>query len=504
MNFLNASKVPRREDRLPTNTAFAGPCGKLKNDCFKRCLRQGNRKFNQTEGCQHMLTFGMVGSLRNTVIILHSPLGCGSFLLNTSAMSKQLRILRDPNSERLIYLSTNLDDSNVIGGGEQNLREAILYAEKEFRPEAIIIPVACVPALIGDDVDSVVSDLQKQVSASLVPLYCEGFRTKIPATAYDAVFHGYLKYLAKPPERHKNTLDDGYTDYIERQKISRTVNISNVESQSYGDNVELKRLLNALGLNVNLIPVYAEPSNFKHEIFETALNVSFCGTHDNYFLKHMEEIYGIPYIIDTMPVGKRNTARWIRKIAAFFGLESEAEKLIEAEEKQLDEALKPYIEYFKGKKAYLVVGDVRVLTTAEAFQNLGFEIVGMKAYHIDEYAVPALDAVEKVDEIPINVAMGHTFEITNVVKRVKPDIFVTHPGGQNTTARYGIPIYPAFGPGIYNGYAGLFSIARGVKRALENGQYNKLLAKHKRLPYTKEWYEKDPAYYITELDDPEK
>jgi nitrogenase molybdenum-iron protein alpha chain len=128
----------------------------------------------------------------------------------------------------------------------------------------------------------------------------------------------------------------------------------------------------------------------------------------------------------------------------------------------------------------------------------------MKAYHIDEYAVPALDAVDKVDEIPINVAMGHTFEITNVVKRVKPDIFITHPGGQNTTARYGIPIYPAFGPGIYNGYAGLFSIARGVKRALENSEYNKLLAKHRKLPYTKEWYEKDPAYYITELDDPEK
>lgn len=500
MDLLNAPKVPRREDRIPTNTAFAGPCGQLKRECSKGCLRQGNRKFNQAEGCQHMLTFGMVGSLRNAVIILHSPLGCGSFLLNNSAMSKQMRILRDPNAEGLIYLSTNLDDSNVIGGGEQNLREAILYADKEFRPEAIVIPVACVPALIGDDVDSVVSELQKQVSASLVPLYCEGFRTKIPATAYDAVFHGYLKYLAKPEERQKDILEDEVAEFIEKRKISRTVTISNVESQSYADNMELKRLLNALGLEVNLIPVYAEPSNFRREIFETALNVSFCGTHDNYFLEHMEELYGIPYIIDTMPVGKKNTAKWIRNIAAFFNLEKEAERLIDAEEKQLDEALEPYIEYFKGKKAYLVIGDVRVMVTAEAFQNLGFEIVGMKAFHIDEYVVPALEAVDNIDEIPINVAMGHTFEITNVVKRVKPDIFITHPGGQNISAKYGIPIYPAFGPGVYNGYAGLFSIARGVKRALENGQYNKLLAKHSALPYTKEWYQKDPAYYITELD----
>ena len=58
-----------------------------------------------------------------------------------------------------------------------------IYTEKEFRPEIIIAVSGCVPALIGDDIDGILADLQSEVAATLIPVTCEGFKTKVMATA---------------------------------------------------------------------------------------------------------------------------------------------------------------------------------------------------------------------------------------------------------------------------------------------------------------------------------
>ena len=70
------------------------------------------------------------------------------------------------------------------------LREAIIYAEENFHPENIFIMMTCVPTLTGDDAAGVIESLKGQVKANLMPVYCAGFKSKIPASAYDALYHG--------------------------------------------------------------------------------------------------------------------------------------------------------------------------------------------------------------------------------------------------------------------------------------------------------------------------
>lgn len=103
-------------------------------------------------------------------------------------------------------------------------------------------------------------------------------------------------------------------------RISRTANVFNVGSMSRDDELELQRLLNAIGLTVNFLPCYSQPGDFRTSL-EAALNVSVCGTHDDYYLKYLKETFGIPYLIDTIPIGRKNIARWLRKSAEFFHLE---------------------------------------------------------------------------------------------------------------------------------------------------------------------------------------
>jgi len=504
MNYLNAKSAPAREVRLKTNIAFGGNAEKVKKcmqqGCFgnKGCLNLSGRIFSQTHGCQFLLSLVILNTIRNAVVVMHAPVGCGMCSVGSIGVTKTLKKLRDPLAEGVIWLSTNLDEADVIGGGEKKLREAVIYADREFRPETIIVANGCVPALIGDDIDSILSDLQKQVAAIIMPIHCEGFKTKVMATAYDAVYHGILKNYVRTPNREKYVTEHDLEEMERQYRISRNVNILNVSSMSMADELELQRILTGIGLNVRFIPCYAEPDDFKYSL-ETSLNVSICGTHDDYFVEHIKEKYAIPFLIDTIPIGRKNTNQWVMRIAERFGFEKEIERFILDENKILDESISKYRYALKGKKAFIAGGEIRSLATAEILQDLGMEVVGLKIHHFDQFIEPVFGALENIDNVVVNVATNQPFEQANLIERLKPDVLITHTGANNIAAKHGLPILPLFGMTYnYLGYSGVFEVARRLNRVLKNNQFNKNLAENTALPYKKDWYDKDPFMYIKE------
>jgi nitrogenase molybdenum-iron protein alpha chain len=504
MDFLDAKSAPAREDRLKTNTAFGGDTARLKSclqgGCFGKegRLNLSGRSFSQTHGCQFLLSLAILNTIRNAVVVMHGPVGCGMCSMGNIGTNKSFKRLRDPSAEGVVWLSTNLDEADVIGGGERKLKEAVLFADKEFRPKTIIVANACVPALIGDDIDSILADLQTQTAAVIMPIHCEGFKTKVMATAYDAVYHGILKNYMRPPERESFLAGHGFEEMERQYRLSRKVNILNVSSMSRADELELQRVLTGIGLSVRFIPCYAEPADFPDAI-ATSLNVSICGTHDDYFVEHLKEKYGIPFLIDTIPIGRKNTDRWVARIAERFGLESEAERFIAEENEALDGSIDRFRALLKGKRAFIAGGEVRIIATAEILQDLGMEMVGFKAHHFDQFIEPLFDALEGVDDVLVNVATNQPFEQANLVERLKPDVLIVHTGGNNIAAKHGLPILPLFGPAYnYLGYSGVFEVARRLARVLRNSQFNKNLAEYTRLPFKEDWYSKDPFSYIKE------
>jgi nitrogenase molybdenum-iron protein alpha chain len=499
MDFLTAKSPPSREDRLQASIAFGGVCSQIRT-CGRAaangCTNLASRKFTQAQGCQFTLSLGMLNSIRNSVVIMHGPVGCGTCSIGSYGPNKSMKQVRDPNAEGLVWLSTNLDESDVISGGEKKLREAVLYADREFRPESIIVANSCVPALIGDDIDNILQDLQTQTSAILMPIHCEGFKTKLMSTAYDAVYHGILKKYIRAPERKIPVWEREEQLQQERYRRSRKVNVLNVGSMSRFDEVEFRRILEALGLEVTFIPCYAEPEDFQYAL-ETSLNVSLCGTHDDYFVEHLKTRYNIPFVVDTIPIGRKNTDRWLRRVAAHFGIEEEAENFIESENRYLEEALEPYREILRGKRAYLLGGEVRIVATAEVIQDLDMEVVGFKAHHYDRFVEPIFEALHDIDDVLFSVATNQPFESSNIITKIKPDILVAHVGGNNIASRHGLPLLPLFGPQYnYCGYSGVFEIARRLAQKFRNSEFNRQMAKNVPLPFKQEWYRKDPFSYI--------
>jgi nitrogenase molybdenum-iron protein alpha chain len=499
MNFLDAKSAPSREDRLHASIAFGGTCSQVKT-CERAyaagCTNLSSRLFTMAQGCQFTLSLAILNSIRNAVLIMHGPIGCGMCSVGNIGQNKAFKQMRDPASEGLIWISTNLDESDVIGGGEKKLQEAVRYADREFRPETIIVANSCVPALIGDDIDRILGDLQKETAGIIMPIHCEGFKTKLMATAYDAVYHGILKKYIRYPDRKLPLWESEADQFRAAYQKSRNVNILNVGSMSRPDEVELRRLLEGLGLHVCFIPCYAEPKDFQYAL-ETSLNVSICGTHDDYFVGHLEEKYHIPFVVDTIPIGSINTSTWIRKIARHFDLDTEADRLIQAETRALDEALEPYRKTLAGKKVYIAGGEVRIVATAEIMQDLGMEVVGFKAHHYDRFVEPIFHALKDIDAVPFSVATNQPFEMSNILTKLKPDVLITHVGGNNIAAKHGLPLLPLFGPTYnYCGYSGVFEIARRLNKTIRNFEFNRQLSLNTPLPFKKEWYDRDPFSYI--------
>ncbi|HBC94496.1 MAG TPA: nitrogenase [Pelotomaculum sp.] len=501
MSYFDGKVPPIREDRLKACITYGGTICGLKKKAGGCCFNDGERGFTQGSICLLLPGIAILNSIPDSVVLLHGAIGCGSCAHSQNANVRSGNVQRGGKVKDALWMSTALNENDVINGGETKLEEAIREADRRYRPASIIVVAGCVPGIIGDDVDGVAAKLQPQVNAKILPVHCEGFKTKIWATAYDAVYHALGRNLLEEPEEILPIIPDEIADLKEKYYLERTVNIMNVSSMGRVDELELDRLLRSLGLEVNFFPNFVHPEDI-YKVTRAALSISTCPTHDDYFLKYLEEKFGIPYIARHMPIGINNTSSWIRDVAAFFGLEQQAEELIANEVAELEEALGEFKKVFQGKKVYVSAGEMRALANSSLLTELGFEVMGIRAFHHDEFAEVEYEKLTEggAKDYPLNIANAQPFEEVNLLKRTKPDLFIGHWHSNTTAAKLGIACHVAYNTGLsYIGYQGVYEMARRLYRYLKNPAFNKKISKNIRLPYTEKWYESDPFKYIKTL-----
>ncbi|MCX7745367.1 MAG: nitrogenase component 1 [Clostridia bacterium] len=501
MNYIDEKVAPKREERLGACIEFGGAACELKRKFGGGCLKNSSRAFGQGSICQLLPGTAILNSIPDSVVIVHGSIGCGGGGHSHNANIRWRQTLGGSQNPRgAFWISTNLNERDVVSGGEEKLEEAILEADRRYRPASIIVVSSCVPGIIGDDIDSVAARLQPQVKGKILPVHCEGFKTKIMATAYDAVYHSIARNLLETEEKEgAEIFPDELKEAQKKLRQSKLVNLLNVSSMTPLDEKELTRLLNALGLEVKIYPCFAHPQDMKYAT-QAALSISTCPTHDDYLVKYLEERFGVPYILRHMPIGINNTNLWLRDIAKIFGLEEAAERIIQRETAELGEALSLIRNNLAGKKAMLSAGEVRTFATAVWLQELGLDIVAVRPYHYDEFGEIDLEKLSNVNPgLQVNVATVHPFETVNLIERNRPDIYLGHNSDNIWAAKQGIPVLPIYGgPNTYVGYVGAFDIARRINRILKNPSFNRKLKGNTRQPYYESWYKEEPYQFLTE------
>ena len=347
-------------------------------------------------GCTYAGCKGVVlGPTRDIINITHGPIGCGFYSWLTRR--NQTRPPTNEHDNFMTYcFSTDMQEEEIIFGGEKKLRAAIQEAYDLFHPKAIAVFSTCPVGLIGDDVHAVTREMKEKLGINVFGFSCEGYK----GVSQSAGHHIANNQLFKHVIGRNDTIGPGRF----RLGMLGEYNIG-------GDAFVLEDLLERCG--ITLVATFSGNSTIdRFENAHTAdLNVVMCHRSINYVADMIEKKYGIPWFKVNF-TGSDATAKALRKIARYFDdaeLTRRTEEVIEAEMAEVLKAREEFRPRCQGKTAMLFVGGSRAHHYQELFAEIGMRTVaaGYEFAHRDDYEGRAVLPTIKVDADSRNIEELH-------------------------------------------------------------------------------------------------
>ena len=142
-------------------------------------------------------------------------------------------------------------------------------------------------------------------------------------------------------------------------------------------------------------------------------------------MKTLEKDYNIPFSHTVMPIGVRNTDIWLRGVAKLVGKEKEAELHIEKEHERILPLIKNIRERLCGKRVFICGGTGRSFAAAALIDDFGMKLVGLETPTYDDDAQIDIEYLNSIHgNYVIDIANMQPFEQINLVKKLKPDVFI--------------------------------------------------------------------------------
>ncbi|WP_299485610.1 bifunctional nitrogenase iron-molybdenum cofactor biosynthesis protein NifEN [Acaryochloris sp. IP29b_bin.137] len=380
--------------------------------------------------------------------LVHGPIACSG---NSWGSRGSL------SSGPMIYkmgFTTDLNENDIIFGGEKKLYKAIREVKERYSPAAIFVYLTCVPALIGDDLDAVCQAASEKFDIPVVPVTSPGFMgSKNLGNRMGG--EALLDYVV-------GTEEPEYTTPYDINLIGEY----NIAGEMWG----LLPLLEKLGIRV-LAKITGDARY--HEItcaHRAKLNVMICSKALINMAHKMQERYGIPYI-EASIYGVEDMNHLLRAIATQLGnadLQARVEQLIETETRKLDEALGPYRQRLKGKRVVLYTGGVKSWSIISAAKDLGINIVATSTKKSTEEDKARIKDLLGKDGIMM--PKGNAQELLKVIARTNADMLIAGGRNQYTALKAKIPFldinqerhHP------YAGYLGMIEMAKELDEALHS------------------------------------
>ncbi|MDR0862464.1 MAG: nitrogenase [Oscillospiraceae bacterium] len=471
---LNNSAVPTRENRLGSITGYVGDLNDLVDQSRNGTLKNRERCFSQSSGCLSGCAIGMVAAIRDVAVIYHAPSGC---TLYTTILGDQLAT-RINTSYDTHLVGTDMNESDTVFGALDSVRDIVYKVKKQYNPKAIFIASSCVTGVIGEDIDSVVEELDEEFDIPVIAIHCEGFKSRIWASGFDIGDHAVLQHLVKPPVEKRNVIN--FKNFFESERP------------------QITELFAKLGVTPQFLYANSTVEELSH-LSESLATVCICGTLGTYLGNGLEELYGVPYVRTINPMGMAGFDAWFREIGRIIGKEPEVEALLQEErDKYLPEIerLKPELE---GLTAVIGMGPGYTYEVARVLQELGIKVVWAAAWHYDykydnNEVPPALDYLQNTspNNIELSVADQQNFEIMNILKQYNPDLYFSrHPGSTVWAIKHGISAVYVADEYMIFGYKGTLNFIRNILDTVRNRSFETNLAKRTKTPYTDWWYDQE-------------
>ncbi|MDR3764668.1 MAG: nitrogenase component I subunit alpha [Acidobacteriota bacterium] len=343
-------------------------------------------------GCTYAGCKGVViGPSRDILSITHGPIGCAFYSWLTRRNQTRPATLEDPNYINYC-LSTDMQEENIVFGGEKKLKAAIREAAQLFKPKAIALFSTCPVGLIGDDVHAVARELKEELGINIFGFSCEGYRGVSQSAGHHIANNGVFK----------NVVGLNETPHPEKFKV----NVLG-EYNIGGDGFVIEELLTRCGIK----QISTFSGNSTYDTMANAhtadLNLIMCHRSINYVAEMMEKRFGIPWMKINF-IGADATAKSLRRLGEYFeddALKARIEEVIAEEQEKVSGIREAVKARCTGKTAMLFVGGSRAHHYQQLFKDIGMKVLaaGYEFGHRDDYEGRKVLPTVKVDADSKNI-----------------------------------------------------------------------------------------------------
>ena len=375
--------------------------------------------------------------------IVHGPIGCAAYTWDIrGALSSGPQLHRNS-------FSTDLQELDVIFGGEKKLEAALLELIAHHSPKAAFVYSTCIVGLIGDDVSAVCRRVSERTGIPVMGVHSEGF---------------------------KGTKKDGYRAACDAlYKLVGTGDTSGISPFSInilgefnlaGETWVLRDYYKRLGIEVVACITGDSRIEDIRRAHGAKLNLVRCSGSMTSLAKMMERDYGIPFKrvsyfgIEDMSAALYDAAKHFTGAPEIL---RRAQELVREEVARIYPELLRYKEKLKGKKAAIYVGGLfKAFSIMRALRLIGMEtaVVGSQTGDKEDYK----QLQEMADPGTIIVDDSNPLELAKFCLEKDVDLFI---GGVKER-----PIAYKLGIGFCDhnherkeplaGYVGMLNFAREV------------------------------------------
>jgi len=374
--------------------------------------------------------------------LVHGPIGCAVYTWDIrGALSS------GPELHRLSF-STDLQERDVIFGGEKKLEAALHELIGRHSPKAAFVYSTCIVGIIGDDLEAVCRRVTEQQGIPVIPVQSEGFKGN-KRSGYKAACNAMFRLIGT-----------GDTSGISKHSIN-ILGDFNLAGEIWMVREYFKRM----GVEVVANITGDGRIGDIRRAHGAALNVVQCSGATMDLANMMEEKYGTPSIRVSY-FGIEDMSEALYDVARFFKdpeMLARTSALIKEEVRKIQPELQRYKKALTGKKAAIYVGgSFKAFSLVKAFRLIGMDVVmvGSQTGTREDYE----ELAQITDPGTIIVDDSNPLELTSFLKEKEVDVFV---GGVKER-----PIAYKLGVGFCDhnherkealaGFAGMLNFAREV------------------------------------------
>jgi nitrogenase molybdenum-cofactor synthesis protein NifE len=336
--------------------------------------------------------------------LVHGPIGCAVYTWDIrGALSS------GPELHRLSF-STDLQETDVIFGGEKKLEAALDELIDRHSPKAAFVYSTCIVGIIGDDLEAVCRKMAEKKGIPVLPVQSEGFKGS-KREGYLAACKAMFKLI-------------GNGDVSDISPLS--INIFG-DFNLAGEIWIIREYFEKMGVQVVANVTGDGRVADIQRCHGAALNLVQCSGATLDLAKMMEEEFGIPYERVSY-LGIEDMADSLYKVADFFkdkdpGIIERTQKLVKEELQVLMPELARYRKDLEGKKVAMYVGgSFKAFSLVKAFRHLGMKVVlvGSQTGTKEDYA----ELEQITDPGTVIIDDANPLELSHFIKEKDVDVFV--------------------------------------------------------------------------------